>query len=272
MTTTFNATVSTATLSGANLVATSTGANQYARSADYFNSGAYYFEYTITTTGTFWTVGLATSDAVAYNTAIAAVVVYFNGTIYVNGVSTGSSIGSPTTGSVIGIAVSNDNQQFWARLNGGNWNGSGTANPTTGVGGIALPKKSFVSPWVSMSVSGIAITGNFGGSAFAFAAPAGFTSGWTSPGATTAMTSSQVGGEPWLSNSAPAYFSQIGAEPWYLATSAQTQARFSQTGIEAWYLVGTVAQFSQIGVEVWFGATYPVPPAKGAFNMPMLGM
>ena len=256
MTTTFNAAVSTATLSGANLIATSTAANQYARSADYFNTGAYYFEYTITTTGTYWMVGLATSDAVAYNTAIASVIVYFNGTIYVNGVSTGSSIGSPTTGSVIGIAVSNDNKQFWARLNGGNWNGSGTANPTTGVGGIALPTKSFVSPWVFMSVSGIAITGNFGGSAFAFAAPAGFTSGWTSPGATTAMTSSQIGASVWVARD--------------MAT--QTTARFSQVGAEAWYLVGTVFLCSQIGAEVWFGATYPVPPAKGAFNMPMLGM
>jgi hypothetical protein len=56
---------------------------------------------------------------------------------------------------------------------GGNWNGSGTANPATGVGGVAAPSGAlgFV---VSSDTAGAKLTVNWGASAFTLSNPSGF--------------------------------------------------------------------------------------------------
>jgi hypothetical protein len=49
-----------------------------------------------------------------------------------------ASPGGLIVGSVVEICVDIDARLFWLRVSAGNWNGSGTANPATGVGGINI--------------------------------------------------------------------------------------------------------------------------------------
>lgn len=58
-------------------------------------------------------------------------------------VCNGAAIATPgitfTAGDVICMAIDRPNGTFWFRKNGGNWNGSGTADPVTNTGGITIP-------------------------------------------------------------------------------------------------------------------------------------
>lgn len=67
--------------------------------------------------------------------------------------------------------------QIWFRLNGGVWNGSSSANPTTGVGGIPLNVTGTLS-YATYTGSAGTMTFNFGQNTFSYAVPDGFTAGW----------------------------------------------------------------------------------------------
>jgi hypothetical protein len=92
-----------------------------------------------------------------------------------------ATIGTFTTGSVVSMAVILDpvtpaNQQIWFRVGNGNWNGSGTANPATGVGGISLSTLNagpYV-PTVTLQANGDSLTANFGATSYAESVPSGF--------------------------------------------------------------------------------------------------
>ena len=102
-----------------------------------------------------------------------------------NGVSNATNLNSGVAlpaGTVVGIAVDFTNHLIWFRMApSGNWNGSGTANPATGVGGITFSTGAMV-PFVTFGGSGGAagnvITANFGASSFTGTVPSGFYSGW----------------------------------------------------------------------------------------------
>src|SRR4029077_824676 len=113
-----------------------------------------------------------------------------NGAIWVNNANTGSAIGVISSGNVIGVALDMTGLLIWFRIApSGNWNGSGTANPATGVGGISISAcfgaqaayAAFAS--TGSAGNGNAVTANFGDSAFTGAVPAGFASGFSSGGA-----------------------------------------------------------------------------------------
>jgi hypothetical protein len=76
------------------------------------------------------------------------------------------------------MAVDFTAQLSWFRKNGGNWNGSGTANPATGVGGNSFSYLTggpfFIAANLNVGAASYALTLNAGGTAYAFAAPAGF--------------------------------------------------------------------------------------------------
>jgi Collagen triple helix repeat (20 copies) len=172
-------------LSGGNLVATVIGGGGGVRTFDAHNSGKYYFEITYTTVNTnslSCGIGLASTNLTALG-AGAANVARTTGLIIVNGVGSGSSIGVITPGSVVGIAVDLTAQLIWFRLGAsGNWNGSGTANPATGAGGVSISAISSGLLYPLMTgASGDAVTANFGASAFSGAVPLGFANGWSSP-------------------------------------------------------------------------------------------
>lgn len=83
-----------------------------------------------------------------------------------------------TGGSVVSMAYDTVNRLVWFRVNGGNWNGSPTADPATGVGGFDVSGGyTGTDSKIIVYLSGSdALTANFGASAFAYAVPAGFTS------------------------------------------------------------------------------------------------
>ncbi|TPI10275.1 hypothetical protein [Mesorhizobium sp. B4-1-1] len=185
---------SNVTLSSGNLSATNSGTTKTgARSVHSKASGKYYFEWTVNAHqnavgANFHAVGVATeevpyadADAVA---CMAAVAFENNNTanvVWSQGVNS-ASFGGTTDGDVWSAAIDLDNAMVWFRQNGGNWNGSGTANPATNTGGIKLHNMlgMAVSPFWGTDKSGDRDTFNFGDSAFTYTVPSGFTAGWPS--------------------------------------------------------------------------------------------
>jgi hypothetical protein len=174
-------------LSNGNLTAgASTNAINGARSVDYHLAGKYYWEDTWVTTGASDCIGIATA-AGSLTTGPTSpgprCLLNQNATIYLNGTSTGVGLGgSITSGSVICIAVDLDNSRIWFR-NGaaGNWNNSGTANPATGTGGVSITSQFAAQNTYATAIINLTnghVTANFGSSAFAGVAPAGFTAGF----------------------------------------------------------------------------------------------
>jgi len=188
------ATVTSVTLSGGNLVATNTGTSATSQGAHVVStsgktSGKYYFEDTLTTIvgagGANYGIGVGTTASTYTNMGNAAttgVMMFRSGSIYSNGTNTGTTLGSRSSGNVIGVAVDLDNRKVWYRVApSGNWNNSGSADPATNVGGITIPAGTMI-PFATFGGTGGAAsnvqTTNFGASAFTGAVPSGFTAGW----------------------------------------------------------------------------------------------
>jgi hypothetical protein len=186
--------------SGDGLTVTGSGSTGIAKSVDLRRlnqSNKYYFEVKFNTAGMHsnGAVGLCHSGSAFSSTGADMVLCYPNfssGLVYLMGSSTGVAAGgSYAANDVICVAVDLSNQRVWFRRNGGNWNNSGTADPTTNVGGISIASMlGFVAPVVQLSASGNTATANFGDTAFAQSVPSGFTSGWPTPGDPTALVNS----------------------------------------------------------------------------------
>lgn len=87
---------------------------------------------------------------------------------------------------VICFAIDGPNALGWIRVNNGNWNNSGTANPATGTGGIALTTLASdyrISTLAGSPGTGIKAVINTGQATFGYTPPSGF----TAPGAGEAM-------------------------------------------------------------------------------------
>lgn len=105
---------------------------------------------------------------------------FSSGQIYYSGSSTGITLGSLFASHTICNAIDLVNNRFWARIDGGNWNGSGTADPATNVGGINISSifsgiAAYPAASMQAAVSPCS-TANFGASSFAFSKPSGFSS------------------------------------------------------------------------------------------------
>jgi hypothetical protein len=182
---TLDGVASNVTLSNGNLTAThaSTTAPAGARSTASKTTGKYYFEVSIGVAVTpFDGVGVLSSTGTYADVQAAAncLIVYLQGGIYALGASSGKSIGAISVGNVIGVAVDLDARKGWIRSGAGTWNGDPTHNPATGAGGIAFTAAVPFAPVIYFDTGGAgnARTGNFGQSAYANAAPAGF-GNWT---------------------------------------------------------------------------------------------
>jgi len=167
------------TLSNNNLTATSTAGSAWVRSVTGRSSGKYYYEGTLNNT---WNgnsgIGLTTSTSTPTSGAISTPFTGASGFggCYVNGVSSGN-LGSLVSGNIVGIAADLTASLIWLRVSpSGNWNGSGTANPATGTGGISFSALTGVLfPVFAAYASPDAVTANFGASAFSGTIPSGFT-------------------------------------------------------------------------------------------------
>ena len=152
------------------------------------NEGRWYFEARprITATSGYLIMGLANANApldTYLNTDNNGVAFISNGDVRRGSNLTAATAQAWTTATQWArLAVDLDADVFWASVVGGNWNGSPTANPATGAGGVAMPASmvsdgKLIIPAYSIYQQGLGIIFNFGASAFAGAPPAGF-SAW----------------------------------------------------------------------------------------------
>jgi hypothetical protein len=169
------------------------GASIGARSTALKSSGKYYFEIIAKVSshaGNCFGIMLSTATyanvAVGLNcNEVAANAGASGAIIWANNVSTGKNLGAFVLGTdVFGVAVNFDTRKAWFRKNTGLWNATAGDDPATGVGGVVIAAGSFA-PHVVFGTGGAgsdtdAFTANFGATAYANAAPAGF-SNWTLP-------------------------------------------------------------------------------------------
>jgi hypothetical protein len=90
-----------------------------------------------------------------------------------NGTNTGIDLGPAAVNDVWGVAANLDTYKFWFRKNGGLWNGSSTANPATGAGGVFAALVSPYAPYGAFAAgtSGDVMKFNFGQTAFVGTSP-----------------------------------------------------------------------------------------------------
>lgn len=209
------------TLSNANLTATSTALGfQAVRTVDNQIATKLYCEFTFTNTSNA-SAGFANGmAALGSGTAPNTVTVASSGAVSAGSVGLGS-VGSFATNGIAGCALDLVNELIFVR-NGaaGNWNGSATANPTTGIGGwsVAGVFSGGLAAYGLMlgtnSTTG-AITANFGDSAFAGVVPSGYTSGFTA-GAVLPLNEilTQIVMEVWGASNPAAMVTQTALEVW----------------------------------------------------------
>lgn len=193
--TSFDPLKNTGTLSNSNLTVTQNGSSTgaFGLLADAKKSGKYYYEMTwVSVGGSGQAVGFVPQTTTISNANYDhnQASLYSDDHIYTGGTDNGALGPSAiAAGNVIGIAADFDNKKVWMInvTQGGNWNGSGTANPATNTGGYALPTGTVSGDfaWVPFALlvnTSTQITANFGASTFAGTVPSGFTAGWTSVG------------------------------------------------------------------------------------------
>lgn len=175
------------TLSNSNFTATKSDGSvawRTARSVTSHTFGKFYYE---------WVGNEFSSSFIAagFATAAASLATYPGSETTSLGLVTDGSVfraGSSTAvhggfgeNEIICMAIDLDNGMFWCRRLGGNWNNSGTANPATNTGGLALNAGMTTgSPAIHAAVGVQSpptdqLTVNFGASAFGYAMPSGFT-------------------------------------------------------------------------------------------------
>jgi len=169
-------------LSGGNLIATTTSTSDAVRATTAIALGTkVYFELTVASGATNNTGGGLLQTGVGMNlypgSGTAGVILYTGtGQVYVNGSPSGSPLGAYTSGGVLCFAVDLVNNQLWVRLNNGNWNASGSADPSTNTGGLnisGLFAATTASPAAALATTGVTVTANFG-AAFTYTKPSGF--------------------------------------------------------------------------------------------------
>lgn len=170
-------------LSNGNLTFTGTSNQGGVRSTDSKTSGKWYYEAIINTnvasdTGVGIANGSVAFTALASNAGggVIAFTDFSSGAILVNGSASGKTLGIASNGDRIDVAFDVTGQLFWARRNGGNWNGTVGADPATGTGGISFSGLGAVAMFAAGTVStGTVVTANFGATAFSGTVPSGYT-------------------------------------------------------------------------------------------------
>lgn len=167
------------TLSGGNLTVTATGSGG-TRTVASKSTGKYYWEIPSLSGNSFpaaanssWlTSTTAGSDAnsMRWNP---------NGQVVTNG-SGAATWATYTRGSsdVLSFAVDLGAGLIWGRVNGGNWNNSGTADPASATGGFTIPFSGALFAAATYITSGDVLTANFGATALTYSVPSGFTAGF----------------------------------------------------------------------------------------------
>jgi len=240
------------TLTGSNLIATSTsGAQAGVRAVDKQVTGKFYWECTcVVNTGAGSCVGISWNANAVGTAPISAIAVGacgpgHSGAIFLDGATTGSTIGTIVNNTVVCIAVDCDQRLIWFRSGAvGNWNGSAGANPATGVGGILVTAQGRgipIYPTAWLIGGSEQTTANFGDTAFVGAVPSGYTSGFTAGASVpTNAIASQALAEHWLTTDPDARITQVIAEHWASVASGNLQAVVTFVALEHWTSVAVV--------------------------------
>lgn len=171
------------------------------RAADGRSSGKYYWEYTadvLTNAGapSWGYVGIRAAGSILLHDTMLAAISWYTGppihnTVWVGSAFTDVVIGTVANGQQFGVAVNFDAKLFWARSDNGQWNGSPTADPASGTGGISFatlnPGPYY--PSFDGDQPGQQVTANFGQNAFNYAVPSGFVAGFPALGPPTGESS-----------------------------------------------------------------------------------
>lgn len=170
------------TLSGGNLIATSTGSGDTGAIGDTgHTSGKWYFEFDFDASATGADTGAGISMTPPNysglgGTSTNGAMAYKNGNMWAVGSFTGLGIGT-LTGNTLCVAVDLDNMMIWFRKNAGGstWNARGpTADPATNTLGWSLSGLTgSIVPALTLTGSGEKITARFTGP-FVGAVPSGF--------------------------------------------------------------------------------------------------
>jgi hypothetical protein len=234
------------TLSGSNLIATSTSASSsttmhWARAADGQVSGKFYWEVTMTGwAGANTAAALAnhSTDLTQWN-APTLLALYNNGNLYLGGNIVKSGFTGMASGAVVCIALDVGAQLAWFRIGAaGNWNANAANNPATGSGGVsivAIGGGAINLYPAAVFTAAEAVTANFGGGAFAGVVPSGFVSGFTA-GATApnSAIATQATLEQFLAAIALAQVTQVAVEHWVTTATVTSQALVTQVALEQW--------------------------------------
>lgn len=175
----------TETLSGGNLVATSSGLGIVAATR-VLTSPLSYFEVDITTLTGYVAVGLINrqenmNSGTALGIDANGLAYRSSGAVVINN-STKATIMSYAAGAKVGVAVNLLLGLIWFTTNGTTWNNAviGSQNPVGNVGGISLAPLAAVSgnylPAAGGSASGAVLTGVFSAGSFAYTPPTGYVS------------------------------------------------------------------------------------------------
>jgi hypothetical protein len=98
----------------------------------------------------------------------------FDGSVGANSALIGTAAVAGS-GDVIRFAINRNTNLMWVAVNGGNWNNSGTANPSTGVGGFSITALTGTQrPGLSFNTASRQATIATGGLSRAFPVPSGY--------------------------------------------------------------------------------------------------
>lgn len=170
------------TLSGANLIATNASAGDNGvKSVHLKNSGKLYAEMLFNSLGGGnsggGVVGTKCNYASMGSNGARAFMAFKNGGVFINTANPFNN--GAVSGQTLCIAIDFAHNTGWLRVNGGNWNNSGSADPATNTGGVDISAITADGLLLTamLTQSGETCTLNAGASAFAFTMPSGFT-GW----------------------------------------------------------------------------------------------
>lgn len=212
------------TLSNGNNTATGSSGNNSVRgtTSHAASTGKYYLEYnSITQVGGSGVIGVE-------NSTVGLTTNSTNGMgVGPSGAFPGGTFSASPAGHVVGMAVDTNNKRIWWRYDAGNWNNSGTADPATNVGGTdysGMSGGTTVFPFVFLQNGGTC-TINTDGTAFAHAAPSGFSPWDGVAGASGTITTSLTK----ASISAAGFTSPVGT--WASTEAADTAAFIGFPGV-----------------------------------------
>jgi len=284
------------TLSVSNTKATQTIGNNWTWSygTPMFNSGKWYFECTCNNqsssnaplvgvgprvSGTANTPGGNTYPGGSSNSGVGMSQL---GTVYYLSNSIATGYPTFTTGSVISVAIDYGNAKIWFRVNGGNWNGSGTADPATNTGGLSISTflsaaPGGISPGFGLYYTNDAMTMNFGDTAFTYTIPSGFTAVTSAPTALSIFTSAVNGEIAYRSASftqyGPAKTSTVASVVKVNGLVTRRSASFTQYGPAKTSTVASPSKVSSTQArrdvvihDAWYGFNrvwFPAGPNKG---------